>query len=62
MSTEMVVALIVLFLLWRVSLIMLPDKLCKACGGKGYRGWKVMNTTCGNCMGKGRVKRIGAKG
>jgi hypothetical protein len=60
---EAFIVIVVLFVLWRISLFIWPDKDCPTCKGMGSRrgplSWKRV---CGVCYGSGRVPRIGAKG
>jgi hypothetical protein len=50
------------FLLWRASLALGPNKLCWRCGGKGYvSGWLGGKHGCSSCGSKGYYPRFGAK-
>jgi len=49
-----------LIALWRVSLVIWPEKKCGLCDGKGARGVLGMLRPCGRCHGSGRETRIGA--
>lgn len=56
------VAAVVAFLLWRVSLIFGPEKVCWRCHGKGSAGgWFGGLRVCDECQGSGRRPRVGAK-
>jgi len=51
-----------LVLLWRVSLVVWPDKRCSSCQGMGARSGPLhWQRGCGECQGSGRVRRMGAK-
>lgn len=60
-SVTMAVFVAGLGALWLLSLVVFPERLCGQCRGSGHRDgpFGVMRT-CGNCQGRGRVKRIGA--
>ena len=49
-------------LLWRLSLVLGPEKVCWRCGGDGHvGGFLGGRKECTRCGGKGRRLRIGAK-
>lgn len=51
----------VVFGLWRLSLLVWPDKRCPTCQGRGSRNGPLhWRAGCGECRGTGRVPRIGA--
>lgn len=54
--------LAVLFLGWRGSLSVFPEKRCSRCKGNGSWGPGKMRRGCGRCGGKGRVPRVGSGG
>lgn len=50
------------FLLWQVSLVFGPQKVCWRCKGNGHVGGLLGGRRdCLRCGGVGRRKRIGAK-
>lgn len=53
-------ALVLLFLCWRFSLAMFPDKKCIRCDGNGSWGPGLLRKECGRCKGKGRLPRVGS--
>jgi hypothetical protein len=59
---EVIVGLAVAGVLWWVSVLVWPEKMCRACRGAGHRsGFANWTRGCGECQGTGRVPRIGAR-
>lgn len=55
-----VLVLAVVFLGWRGSLALFPEKRCERCKGNGSWGPGLLRRECGKCHGKGRIPRVGS--
>lgn len=51
---------LVVFIGWRLSLWIFPQKKCRRCKGTGAWGFGGALRQCGRCGGVGRENRIGA--
>jgi hypothetical protein len=57
-----VIVLVGVYLLWRVSLMFGPMKLCWRCKGKGHvGGWFGGRAKCSRCQGEGVRPRAGGR-
>lgn len=63
MSTGLMIVLVFVsaLFIWKVGLAVFPNKRCRYCEGKGFRGMGNVGRPCRPCSGAGYVKRIGAK-
>lgn len=55
-----VLGLALLFIVWRVTLVIFPEKRCWRCRGEGEFGLGSLRRECSTCKGKGRVSRMGS--
>lgn len=52
---------VVVYGIWRLSLLFGPEKKCWWCHGRGQRNGLIGGVkTCSMCRGSGRIQRIGA--
>lgn len=52
--------ILIIPVIWKISLLLFPEKKCRRCKGSGSWGIGFMLRECGLCHGSGRINRIGA--